>query len=339
MKALKYVLFLILIAIIGFSIYIAVQPNSFEVSRERTIDAPAAVIYDDVIDYKNWESWSPWQEKEPDLKINYPEQTKGVGGSYSWDGKDGLGNMKTVAANPNASITQELQFEDYDPSKILWTFEPTSDNKTKVTWTMKSDNVPFMFKGFAAVSGGFDKMIGPDFERGLEKLDSLAVEEIKKYSINIEGITEHSGGFYLYNTTSCKMDEFESKMQEMMPKVVGYATQNNIAMAGAPFVLYYKWDEQNNAVMFSCCVPTTARVITTESDVLTGQLQPFKAVKTTLKGNYSNLKEAWDKAMKYISDNNLEFTENGPMIEAYVTDPTTEPNPANWITEIYIAVK
>lgn len=339
MKFLKYLLFLVLIAIIGFAIYIAVQPNSFEVSRERIVNAPSAVLYDNVIDFKNWESWSPWIEKEPDLKLMFPEQTEGIGGSYSWEGKDGHGSMKTLALQPNVSIEQELQFEDYDPSKINWSFEPIDNNKTKVTWKMNSDKIPFMFKGFAVISGGFDNMIGPDFERGLEKLDSVAVEEIKKYSINVEGITEHSGGFYLFETMSCRMDEFKSKMENMMPKLVEFAHKNNIVMAGPPFVLYHKWDEENNAVMFSCCIPTTSRIITTESDFLTGKLDPFKAIKTTLKGDYSNLKEAWETAMKYAADNNIQLTENGPMMEAYLTDAMTQPNPAKWLTEIYIAVK
>ena len=339
MKFLKYVLFFLLIIIIGLAIYIAVQPNSFEVSRERTVEAPAAVLYDNVIDFKNWESWSPWVEKEPDLKLMFPEQTAGVGGSYSWEGKDGLGSMKTTDAAPYESIDQELQFEDFKPSSIKWTFEPTSDNKTKVTWKMNSEEVPFMFKGFAALSGGFDKMIGPDFERGLSKLDSITLVEMKKYSINVDGITDHSGGYYLYSTTSCKMDEFKSKMSEMMPKLEEFVKTNNIEMAGAPFVIYHKWDVENNAVMFSSCVPTTTRVITTESDVLTGKLDPFKALKTTLTGDYSNLKEAWDTAMKYVSDNNLELNETGPMIEAYLTDPISEPNPAKWKTVIYLAIK
>ncbi len=339
MKFLKYLLFLLLLFIIGFAIYIAVQPSEFEVTRSRTVEAPAAVLYNNVIDYKNWESWSPWVEKEPDLKISYPEQTKGVGGSYSWEGKDGLGNMKTVASQSNTAIDQKLQFGDYHPSTIKWMFEPTEDNKTNVTWKMKGEKTPFMFKAFAAVSGGFDGMIGPDFERGLEKLDSLVVSSMKKYSVKVDGITEHGGGFYVYNTTSCKMDDFKTKMVEMMTKIGEFVQKNNIAMAGAPFVMYHKWDEENNAVMFSSCAPTTSKLITTESDILTGKMQPFKAVKTTLVGDYENLKEAWDTTMKYIPDNSLEFTENGPMIEAYLTDPMSEPNPANWITEIYIAVK
>ena len=91
MKALKYILFLLLIAIIGSAIYVAVQPNSFEVSRTKTIKAPAPVIYNNIIDFKNWEAWLPWVVKEPSTKINLSEQTNGVGGSYSWTDKDGSG--------------------------------------------------------------------------------------------------------------------------------------------------------------------------------------------------------------------------------------------------------
>lgn len=341
MKALKYIFFLLLILIIGIAIYIAVQPNSFEVKRERTINAPAAVIYNNVIDFKNWEAWSSWVEKDPETVITLSEQTKGVGGAYSWVDSHGEGNMKTLATKPNVSIDQELQFGDFDPSKIQWEFTPTEDGKTNVVWKMNSDNVPFIFKASALASGGFDNMIGPDFERGLEKLDSLVVESMKVYSIKVNGVTQHSGGFYLYNTTSCKISELDTKMQDMLPKVGAYAITHNITMAGPPFVYYHKWDEANNAVMFSCCIPTTSQVITADdSDILTGQLQPFKAVETTLTGDYANLKEAWDTTMKYITENNLEFTdENGPMLETYLTDPTSTPNPADWITKIYIAVK
>ncbi|HIC32584.1 MAG TPA: transcription activator effector-binding protein, partial [Flavobacteriaceae bacterium] len=96
MKFLKYIFFLLLIAVIAVAIYIAVQPNSFEVTRTKTIDAPAGVIYNNVADFKHWKAWSPWVEQDPTMNIMYNEQTKGVGASYSWTGKDGKGNMKIV---------------------------------------------------------------------------------------------------------------------------------------------------------------------------------------------------------------------------------------------------
>tara|TARA_R110000868_G_scaffold52950_11_gene166664 strand:+ start:2578 stop:3597 length:1020 start_codon:yes stop_codon:yes gene_type:complete len=339
MKAFKYILFLLLIGIIGFAIYIAVQPNTFEVSRTRTIKAPAAVIYDNVIDFKNWAAWSSWVEANPDMKISFPEQTKGVNGAYFWEDKDGVGTMKTIEATPYSSIKEDMQIADYPKSEVLWTFTSNEDNSTDVTWSISGKNLPFMFKMFTVIMGGMEKQIGPHYERSLEKLDSIVVADMKKYTINVNGITDHSGGYYLYNTSSSKIDELSSTMQNMLPKVIAYAKKNNITMAGAPFVIYHKWDEANNAVMFSSCVPTTSRVITTENDILTGELQPFKAVKTTLKGDYINLKEAWDTTMEYITQNQLEMVESGPMLETYIMGPSKTSNPANWITEIYIAIK
>lgn len=338
MKAFKYILFLILILIIGLAIYIAVQPNSFEVKRTRTIQAPNSVVYDNVIDLKNWEAWSSWIEQNPETIITLSDKTNGIGGSYSWEDDDGVGTMKTIDTKSNTLISQEMQFGDFPKSNITWYLKPNNDGSTEVNWTISGKDLPYDFKIFSTLMGGMEKQIGPHFERGLEKLDSILVADMKRYSINIEGITQHGGGFYLYNSTSCKMSNFKEKMQEMLPKVGAYAITNNISMAGKPFVIYHKWDPENDAVMFSCCVPTTSKIVTTEADIITGQLEPFKTVKTTLKGNYENLQEAWEKTMTYITNNNLEQAETGPMIESYVTDPTNHPNPADWVTEIYIAI-
>ncbi|HLV15036.1 MAG TPA: GyrI-like domain-containing protein [Xanthomarina sp.] len=338
MKALKYILFLILTLIIGLTIYIAVQPNSFEIKRTRTIEAPTQVIYNNVIDFENWEAWSPWTEKNNETKVTLGEKTKGIGSSYSWVDKVGKGQLKTIETSENNSIDQKLQFGEYAPSDIHWDFKPKTKSITEVSWTMNSDKIPFKFKAYALFTGGFDEMIGPDFERGLERLDSIVVSSMKVYSIKIDKITQHGGGFYLYNTTSAKMNDYENIKQEMFAKVSAYVKANNITTAGPPFVLYHKLDEENNAVMFSCCIPTTNQVITVESDILTGQLDPFKALKTTLKGNYSNIQEAWKTSLSYIPENNLIQTELGPMLEVYVTDSTKTSNPADWITELYLAL-
>nr|WP_321237066.1 SRPBCC family protein [uncultured Psychroserpens sp.] len=338
MKALKYILFLLLILFIGLAIYIAVQPNSFEVKRTKTINAPVEMVYNNVIDYKNWEAWSSWAEADPNMVITLPEQTRGIDGSYSWEDADGVGTMKTIDTKANETIIQEMQFADFPKSDVTWNLKPNGQNKTEVTWSISGKDLPFGFKAFAAFMGGMEKQIGPNYERSLEKLDSILVADMKKYSVNVEGITQHSGGFYLYNTTSCKMEDFKIKMQEMMPKIGAYAMANNIVMAGKPFVIYHKWDTENNTVMFSCCIPTTSKIVTEDPEVLTGQLEPFKALKTVLKGDYDNLQETWTKAMTHITANSLVQPENGMAIETYLTDPMSTPNPAEWLTEIYLEV-
>ncbi|WP_178989266.1 SRPBCC family protein [Winogradskyella schleiferi] len=339
MKILKYVLLLLLILVIGVSIYIAVQPNSFEVTRTKTINAPQSVVYNNVIDFKNWEAWSPWIEAKPETVVTLGDKTKGVGGSYKWNDDGEIGRMSTTAANPTSSISQDMQFGDFPKSDVTWKFEPNENGTTDVTWSISGKDLPFGFKMFSAFMGGMEEQIGPDYERGLTLLDSVVQAEMKVYSINVQGVTQHSGGYYIYNTTSSKFSDFEQNMTTMLPKVGAYAMTHNITMAGPPFILYHKWDEENDAVIFSCCVPTNSKVVTDDADILTGKLESFKTVKTVLKGNYSNLKEAWETTMTYIADNNLEMVEGGAMLETYITDPMSEPNPANWLTEIYVEVE
>jgi effector-binding domain-containing protein len=339
MKTLKYILLLLLILVIGFSIYIAVQPNSFDITRTKTINAPQSVIYNNVIDFKNWEAWSSWVEEKPETVITLSDKTEGIGGSYTWEDEDGIGTMKTIDAKPNTSITQEMQFSDFPTSDVTWNLKPNENGTTDVTWNIIGKDLPFIFKIFSTVMGGMEKQIGPHFERGLTKLDSVVQAEMKVYSINVEGIKHHSGGYYLYNTTSSKFSEFKQNMKAKLPQVGAYAMMHNVTLAGPPFILYHKWDEENDAVIFSCCVPTNSKIISDEPGILTGRLESFRTVKTVLKGDYDNLKEAWGATMTYISDNNLEIVEGGAMLETYLTDIMSQPNPAKWVTEIYVAVK
>ena len=339
MKSIKYILLLLLILVIGVSIYIAVQPNSFEVTRTKTLNAPQSVVYNNIIDFKNWEAWNSWKDENPDIIITLPEQTKGVGGSYTWQDDDGVGSMTTIATEPMKTIAQEMQFGEFPKSDVTWNLQPNANGSTEVTWTISGKDLPFGFKMFSAFMGGMEKQIGPHFERGLTLLDSVLQAEMKVYSINVEGVTQHSGGYYLYNTTSCKFSDFKQKMATMLGEVGAYAISHNVTMAGKPFILYHKWDEENDTIMFSACVPTNSRIVSDEAEILTGKLESFTTVKTVLKGDYSNLKETWDATMKYITERNLEMIEAGPMLETYLTDPISEPNPAKWITEVYVAVK
>ena len=341
MKFFKYIFFFVLLIIVAGAIYIATLESSYDVKRSKLIKAPVEVIYKEVGDFKNWPAWSPWLSKDPNTVLTYGETTSGDAASYSWKSDIiGEGQMKTITAIPNDSLFQNIEFLKPFESKsdVYWKFQP-SDGGTEVTWGMKG-KMGFMERAYMAFNGGMDKMIGPDYELGLTQLDSVVHAAMDKYSVTVDGITTHGGGYYLYNTTSCKIDEVPQKMEEMMPVLTGYIEENKIATAGAPYTLYLKYDTENNAAIFSCAVPVTERVITaSDSNVLTGYLLPFNAVKTTLKGDYKNLEEAWNAAMKYIADNNLKEAVDKPHLEVYLVDSKDTQNPAEWLTEIYIPIE
>lgn len=143
----------------------------------------------------------------------------------------------------------------------------------------------------------------------------------------------------MYVTSSAKTSELGLKMGPMFGEVMGFVEQNNLQTAGMPFTVYNQINEANGTVIFSTALPVKENIVTPEgSNVLCGYLEPTSAVKTVLKGNYTNLGEAYSKAKTYIKDENLivDITKN--MFEIYANDPGLVSNPAEWMTEIYIPV-
>ncbi len=340
MKILKYLLFLILIGLIGFALFIAVQPSTYDISRSHEIEAPATVVHSYIDDYSKWGEWSPWLEKEAEAVVNLGEKTSGVGASYSWKGDElGEGNMETRYVSKD-SISQLINFiSPYEStSDIYWTIG-AGETTTKVTWGMKGE-LGFMEKVFVTLGGGMEKAIGPDYERGLEKMDSVVKAGMEKYAITDNKVADYGGGYYLYISTSSRQDETGEKMAMLFPRIMEFMQKEGIEMAGKPFSRYTKWDEEAGTTIFSTCIPVKEKIVTPAgSEVLCGYIEPGQYYKTTLTGNYTNLAEAWGKAMENIKAAGLEEVEGGEPFEVYTNDPMEYPNPADWITEIYIPVK
>lgn len=337
MKTFKLLFFVLLILIIGGCTFIAVQPNSYNVFRSRTIKAPLEVVFSNINDFKNWEDWSPWIENDPTINITYGNQTSGSGGSYTWISEEGNGEMKTLLSTPYDSINMEMKFEDFPPSNVYFRFYKI-EGGTEVTWGMKASSVPFMLKLYVAINGGMDNIIGPDYERGLEKLDSVIVNSMKAFKITVNGITEYGGGFYLYKTTNATSENISQMMGRQYGAIGAFMVQNGIPFAGMPLTVYHEMNTNDNSVIMSNGIPVSEKIETpTDSDVLCGFIPKLKALKVTLKGNYTNLNSAWDVAMKYIAENNLVQADQKPF-EIYTNDPGEFPNPANWTTEIYIPI-
>jgi len=345
MKILKYLFFLILIVLIGSAIYVGTKDGSFNVAETRTIDAPPEVVYDNVKDFKNWQQWGPWMAEDPNMEVNYAEKTEGEGASYSWKSEEmGNGTMETIKVIPGKEIDQKIEFNTPfgdSQSDVYWRFDKTDTiGQTKVTWGMKGEQ-SFMEKAYFTffADDNMEEELEKMYDSGLTKLDSVVINEMQKFTINVDGVTQYGGGYYMYTTTSATMSDIGIKMGELMGQVSGYMQQNNIQPSGQPFTIYNQVDPANNSVIFSAGIPVRDRVITPDgSPVVCGFMEPVSALKTTLKGNYDNLAAAYAKGNEYMAANGLQPHPTAKMFEVYTTDPGNVPNPANYVTEVYIPV-
>lgn len=342
MKILKYLFFLLLIFIIGASIYIATKDGDFQIEQQQMLAAPQEVVFNEVNDFTTWNAWEPWSRETDDMIINYGEKTKGEGASYSWKSeKMGEGEITTTKANPYTSIEQKISFVTpfgESTSDVYWQFEEQGDS-TLVTWGMKGEQ-SFMEKAaFTFQDQSLSEMMLPMFKKGLDNLQARITEEMEAYSINIDGITQHGGGYYMYITTASKISQVSERMDKMISEVGTYMDTNNIEKVGNPFVLYNQWNEDQGTAIYSAAYFTPSEVVTpAESSVLNGYMPNQRTLKTTLKGDYKNLKEAWDDSYTYLQKNGLSANENAQPFEVYVNGPEDDANPAEWITHIYIPV-
>jgi uncharacterized protein YndB with AHSA1/START domain len=178
MKFIKRLLLILVVVVTAALLFVIFQPSKFDVTRSKVVNAPVSSVFNAVNEMKTWETWGPWNEDDPTIKVTYGEKPSTEGASNSWTSVDGPGNMTTVKVVLNERIEQKIQFRDADPSDIIWTFEETKEG-TKVTWRMIEDKVPFGFKVASAMYGGYDNLLGGMWERGLNNLDEFIVQKMK----------------------------------------------------------------------------------------------------------------------------------------------------------------
>ncbi len=149
--------------------------STFTVERSTTIAAPPETVYAQVVDFHNWRSWSPWEEVDPDLQREYSGAQSGTGARYAWSGnkKAGVGSMEIVEATAPSKVAIDLRFQKPFKARNDTTFTITPEGEgSRVDWTMTGP-LPFMMKLFTMFKS-MDTLVGPDFEKGLDKLKQVS---------------------------------------------------------------------------------------------------------------------------------------------------------------------
>jgi uncharacterized protein YndB with AHSA1/START domain len=163
------------IAIVIVLILAATRPDTFSVQRATTIKAPPERIFPLINDFRQWASWSPYENKDPAMKRSFGGAASGRGAVYAWEGNKnvGSGRMEIMDASAPSKIVIKLDFftpfEGHNTAEF--TMLPQGD-ATNVTWLMHGP-APFMSK-LMQVFINLDNMIGKDFEAGLANLKRLA---------------------------------------------------------------------------------------------------------------------------------------------------------------------
>ena len=163
-------------------IYAATKPNTFQIARTATIDAPPEAIFPLINDLRSHGDWNPF-EKDAAAKRNFSGPPAGKGSVYEWDGNRdvGAGRIEITDSAPPSRIVMQLDMlRPFKAHNIVeFTLQP-GGGTTGVTWAMHGPQ-PYLAK----LMGTFmncDKMMGGEFEKGLASLKVLAEGELRRAS-------------------------------------------------------------------------------------------------------------------------------------------------------------
>lgn len=171
----KKIILIGLVVVVGVLVLAALQSPTFSLSRGTVVATAPSIPFGLVNDFHRWEAWSPWAKLDPGMKVVFEGPDSGAGAVYKWSGNSavGEGRMEILESRSNSLVRIKLDFIKPFAATNLTVFEFKPEGAgTSVNWSMSGTN-GFVEKAMSLVIS-MDKMVGPDFEKGLAQLKTAA---------------------------------------------------------------------------------------------------------------------------------------------------------------------
>lgn len=172
---LKTIAIIVVLLIGGVLLYAATQPDTFRIQRTTSIKAPPDKIFALINDLRRFNTWNPYERKDPNLKGSYSGAASGKGAVYAFAGNQdvGKGSVEITDSAPPHKVSMQLHMIEPMEARnnVEFTIEPRGDS-TSVTWAMHG---PVSYSGkIVHLFFNVDRMVGGDFEAGLANLKAVA---------------------------------------------------------------------------------------------------------------------------------------------------------------------
>jgi len=319
MKKAKYTLYGIFILIVLLLIAAVFLSKKYTFVIERKIDLPKNVVYNLIANLDNRYLWDSSLNKtdviSEDNAIN-----------FDLNGKEET--IELATSNKQSDIVIKRYNDDvYEADLIEYNIKGKDITDISVSYTGHSSWPMNLFNIFTkrrvakVIAGELDAMAVIANERSKESI-------YNGYKI-VESIVKEKN-FII------KRDRVATgAMQQFYIQNLGILFKNaqeaGLEMDGMPSGLFYTAMNEDNALVdMAAGIPVTEEV--NIANASSEYIKPRKAVVVDYYGDYNNTIEAHHAIISYFADK--EYLVDIPVIEEYVTDPTTEKDPKRWLTKI-----
>jgi effector-binding domain-containing protein len=290
--------------------------------------------------FKRFNEWSPWVEKDPRATYTYSGPQTGVGAKIAWVGDPstvGTGSQEIVESQPHTRVRSRLEFTGEGPSDATITLS-AEGTSAKVTWALDTD---LGWNPVARCFGlFFDRMIGPDFEKGLANLKALAERQPKVdlTGLSAEVVEVKSVPIAFVSATSgTDAQGMAAAIGGSFSQVKLFMSQSGLTQAGPPITVNTKWGEGGYA--FDAGIPIDrlpGEPVPAESTVKIKGTYAGLAARAVHRGAYTAMPRTYEQLYAWITING--YTPAGDPWDEYVSDPGRVSEP-ELVTNVYVPIR
>ena len=332
MKVLRFILIVLALLVLLIVVLSFIGSKSYDVHRTATIDAPVDMVFPYLKSLEKTQEWGPWRDEDPEMEVTFSGDEGTVGSTSSWEGPTvGKGHQEVTAIEENKKVESDLTFwPPWGETKSHGYFlAEAKGDKTDVTWGFRGENG--FFGRVFAVFMNMEEATGPMFATGLSNLNDLVEKDMTRkwngYEVKMADLPERH---YVGKRAKVNISEMQPYFAATYGKLMYALGRAQLEMAGMPSALYYNWDEEAGTTDLAPVAPLAEPVELAEFETTTIPAGP--ALQIDFYGSYDNLGEP-HIALDSFS-NNFDLEIGIPVIEEYVTDPSTEPDTSKWLTRI-----
>jgi len=331
MKAFRIIL-IVIGAIIALALILAAfLPAQYSIKRSIVIKKPAFLVYDKIAKYSNWEKWSPWKPLDVDAKYTFTGKDGEVGSKIAWNGDTvGTGYMEMKKLDEFKLVHSELVFQKpwEMHSDDYFTLEE-KNSETNLTWTDEGKLAYPLGRLFSLFMNA-EKMMGPDFEKGLKNIKKIVEEgiDISMVELPLKNI------YYVSLITTMNTNEIQQAFASAYGELDKFCKDNKIQMNGEALAINNAYDK--GTYVFDAAFTVKDNSAKPTGRVRAGTISAGKYVKGVHIGPYQYLTESYKNMMAYINKNKLVCI--GKSFESYINDPMSTKQ-EKLITHIFFPVK
>ncbi len=307
----------------------------FHVDRSIEIAAPPETVYEKVVDFGTWTTWSPWLCAEPDADVTVTDNSNSVGSIYRWSGEVvGAGEIEHKQLVPNQKIEDEIRFLKpfASTSQVAFTFAP-SGLGTKVSWIMDGSLPWFMFW----MKGMMQGFISMDYDRGLKMLKEWIETGSIQSQTNIQGVQPIGPLTMAGVRRTSSLKDIGGTMQGAMRELSDLLAKHGIPSDGKLMAAYHKFH-----IGKQTCEFTLGRIIPPAEGEAPAPLEQWTCPETKAfcvehLGDYNHLGNAWSAANQHVRYKKLK-QRGCSAFEIYENNP--DETPIDQLrTNIYLPLK